>query len=287
MSDAFWIILILLLAGAANALVGCLLVLRRLSMLGDGISHSVLLGLVVAYLLVGSRDPLAMFVGAVTVGLLTAWGTNWLSRRIRVQHDASIGVVFTLFFAIAVILISAYAHRVHLDVEHVLYGEVAFAPFERLRLGGHDLGPQAIWILGGVLLVASAAIAAGFRAFQLLTFSGTLATLAGISVTFWHYLLMTLTSITAVASFQAVGAILVVALLVMPANTALRIARSLAGMMAWSVAFASTAVIGGYLLASHLDAAIAPAVVLIAGLQYFAVWALIPARPGPGLRSEE
>ncbi|MGC9457078.1 MAG: metal ABC transporter permease [Halothiobacillaceae bacterium] len=278
MSDTFWILLILWLAGAANALVGCLLVLRRLSMLADGISHSVLFGLVAAYLLVGSRDPLAMFAGAAIVGLFTAWTTNWLNRRMGVQQDASIGVVFTLFFAVGVILISAYAHRVHLDVEHVLYGEVAFAPFERLRIDGLDLGPQAVWILGAVLLASSALIATGLRAFKLLTFSGTMAAMAGISVTFWHYLLMTLTSVTAVASFQAVGAILVVALLVMPANTALRVARSLPGMMGWSVVFASTAVVSGYLLASMLDAAIAPAVVLVAGLQYLAVWAMTPTR---------
>ncbi|HHO70155.1 MAG TPA: metal ABC transporter permease [Halothiobacillus sp.] len=271
MSDTLWILAILLLTGTANALIGTLLVLRRMAMLSDAISHSVLFGLAVAYLIVGSRDPLAMFTGATVAGLFTAWLTDWLNRRGNVQHDASIGVVFTFLFALGVILVSAYAHRVHLDVEHVLYGEVAFAPFERLELGDVDLGPRAFWTLLVVALLNVGFMLIGFHRLQMLTFSTTLAATAGIAAGLWHYLIMTVTSLTAVASFEAVGAILVVALLVMPTNTAWLLAKSLRSMLWLAVSFAAVAVLIGYGIAAWLDAAIASAIAVTAGLLYFLV----------------
>lgn len=265
MQDTLWIIAIASLVGISCSLVGVFLVLRRMSMLGDAISHSVLFGLVAAFLLSESRSILVMLVGAGLVGLLTAWLTDYIHQRGRLQADAAIGVVFTTLFALGVILISAYAGQIDLDQECVLYGEIAFAPFDTLVLGDRDWGPRAFWALLLVTLGNLAFVLMGFRQLQAVAFSPAYAAAIGIQVPLWHYLLMTMTSLTTVASFDAVGAILVVAMLVVPANAAFLLARSLTGMILWACAIAVASAVGGYALAAWLDASIAAAIALVAG----------------------
>jgi manganese/zinc/iron transport system permease protein len=264
-SDGLWIIIIGCLVGISCSLVGVFLVLRKMSMLGDAISHSVLFGIVVAFIIAGSRAPFVMFLGAGLVGLLTAYLTSVLHHHGKLQEDASIGVTFTWLFAAGVILIAVFAGQVDLDQDCVLHGEIAFAPLDTITIGGIDAGPRSFWILLAVTLIDLGFIAVGYRSLKVVSFDPLLAGSLGISVTKWHYLLMVAVSLTTVASFESVGAILVVALLVVPANAAFLIAKSLPQMLVGAVFISIVSSIAGYYFAKEFDGSIAAAIALVAG----------------------
>lgn len=265
-----WIMATASLVAASSALVGVFLILRRQALIGDAISHSVLLGIVLAFLLTDSRSLPIMLTGAVIIGLLTAWLSDTLHRVSKLQSDASIGIIFTLFFAIGVILVSLYAGQIDLDQECVLYGEIAFVPFDTIVIGGMDtgleIGPRAFWGILVVFLIVCISIVIGFKRLQTIAFHPNLAVSLGINVVFWHYFLMTLISMTTVASFDAVGAILVVALLVIPASTAYLIANSLKSMLWIAIGFSQASVMIGYGLAFLLDSSISASIAVSAGL---------------------
>jgi len=266
MIDDIWILATASLVAISCSLVGVFLILRRMSLIGDAISHSVLLGIVLAYLISGGRSMLAMMIGATLIGLITAWLSNALHRLGNLQADASIGIIFTWFFAMGVILISLYAGQVDLDQECVLYGEIAFVPFDTLTWDGIDMGPRAFWMILTVFVINLILILLAFERFKLVAFHPVLAVSFGVSVTFWHYLLMTMVSLTTVASFDAVGAILVVALLVIPASSAYLVATSLKGMLWLAAAYAQTSVVLGYGVSVLLDSSIAASIAVMAGM---------------------
>lgn len=269
-----WILATASLVAASCALVGVFLVLRRQALMGDAISHSVLLGIVLAYLISGSNSLWIMLLGAVVIGLVTAWLSETLHTVSRLQSDASIGIVFTLFFSIGVILVSLYTGQIDLDQECVLYGEIAFVPFDTLVWGGLqgdtqtgiELGPRAFWLILLVFSIVLLSILFAFERLKTVTFHPSLAISLGISVTFWHYFLMTLVSMTTVASFDAVGAILVVALLIIPAASAYLLANSLKSMLWIAFAYSQVAVWLGYAIAIWLNSSISASIAVSAGL---------------------
>lgn len=280
MNEAAWIVLAGALAAGACAIVGCFLVLRRMAMLGDAISHAVLPGIALAFLITSSRDPLPMLAGAGALGLVTASLTDWLHRTGRVQQDAAIGVTFTWLFAIGVILISAFAGQVDLDQECVLYGEIAYVPLDHWLLGdGRSLGPRAIWVLGAVFVANAAWVTLAWKELRVCAFDPELATALGLPVVGMHVALMAATSITTVAAFESVGAILVVAMLVGPAATAYLLTDRLARMVPIAVLVGAMASALGYLLAHALDASIAGCMALAIGA-LFALAALFSPRHG-------
>ncbi|MCO6432275.1 MAG: metal ABC transporter permease [Deltaproteobacteria bacterium] len=261
-----WILIIASLVAISCASIGVFLVLRKMSMLGDAISHSVLFGIAAAFLLTSSRSTAVMLIGAGAVGLLTAYLASALNRYGKLQEDASIGVTFTWLFALGVILISAFADRVDLDQECVLYGEIAFAPLDTIEILGKDAGPRAVWMLGFVTLANLIFILMGYRNLKAISFDPVLASSLGINVALWHYLLMSFVSLTTVASFESVGAILVVAMLVVPANTAYLFARSLVGMLSWAIFLALLSAVTGFFLASYFEASISAAMAMMSGV---------------------
>lgn len=266
MINDIWILATASLVSSSCALVGVFLVLRRQSLLGDAISHSVLLGIVLSYLVMGGRSELAMMVGAVLMGLVTAWLAEWLQKHPLLKSDVSIGMVFTSFFALGVVLISLYVGQIDLDQECVLYGEIAFVPFDTVIWGEQSLGPRAFWLALAVFLVNLVVITVVFERYRLMAFHPALAVALGVAVPIWHTLLMTQVSLTTVASFDAVGAILVVALLVIPASSAYLVASSLRGMLLWALAYAQFSVLLGYGVAVWLDSAIAASIAVMAGV---------------------
>lgn len=267
--NSFWVILTGILAAGSCALVGCFLVLRRMAMLGDAISHAVLPGIAIAFLFSGSRAPLPMLVGAGALGVLTTFLIETLHRRGKLQQDASIGVTFTWLFALGVILISLYAGQVDLDQDCVLYGEIAYVPLDTWITGaGVSLGPRAVWTLGGLFALNLLFVTLGYKELKVTAFDPALATSLGISATIWHYLLMGMVSVTTVGSFESVGAILVVALLIAPASTAYLLTDRLNRMLIYAVAIGSVAAVGGYLLAVWLDGSIAGAIAVVAGGEF-------------------
>jgi manganese/zinc/iron transport system permease protein len=271
-----WIILAGALTAVACALVGSFLVLRRMAMLGDAISHAVLPGIVLAFLFTGSRSSPAILVGAGAVGVLTAFLVEFLHKKGRLQADASIGVTFTWLFALGVILVSALAGQVDLDQDCVLYGEIAYVPWDTWSWNGVDVGPRPVWLLFGLVLVMLAFVLLGWSRLKIVSFDPELAAAVGIPVGVWHYLLMGAVSMTTVASFEIVGAILVVAMLVAPAATAYLLTDRLGRMIALAAAFGVASAAGGYALATWLNASIAGAMGVVTGLFYFTALVFAP-----------
>ncbi|MFP4357840.1 MAG: metal ABC transporter permease [Puniceicoccaceae bacterium] len=219
-----WIVVAGALCAMAAAIPGAFLVLRGMSMMGDAISHAVLPGLAVAFLVTGSRASFGMFLGAVAVGVLTAVFTQWISHSGKVDRGASMGIVFTTLFAVGLLLIVRAADHVDLDPGCVLYGAIELTPLDvgwEVTLGGATIGvPRAVLVLGGVLLFNLAVVALFYKELKLTSFDPELATAMGINAGFMHYLLMALVAVTTVAAFEAVGSIIVIAMLVTPAAAA-------------------------------------------------------------------
>jgi len=277
--SGFWIVLTGALAAGSCALLGAFLVLRKMSLLGDALSHAILPGIAIAFLLSGSRSILPMFLGASVCGLLTTILVEAFHRKWRVQEDASIGIVFTAFFAMGVVLITAFAGQVDLDQECVLYGEIAYVPWDILDFDGISLGPRAVWILGVVSVINLLFVLLFYKELKISSFDPSLAITMGINATAVHYLLMGAVSFTTVASFESVGAILVVAMMIVPGATAYLWSDRLSLVLILSVLFGVFSAPLGYMLAAIWDSSIAGAMVVAAG-SFFVVSLIIAPNQG-------
>ncbi|GGH62215.1 manganese transport system membrane protein MntD [Paenibacillus silvae] len=271
----FWIILTAVLVSSACAILGCFLILRRMALVGDAISHAVLPGIAIAFLWSGSRDSLWMLLGATVFGLLTVFFIQSLQAG-GLSSDASIGIVFTALFAAGVILISLNAQHIDLDLDCVLFGEIAYVQWDTLTLWGMDVGPRAVWMLGITLLVILVVVGLFYKQFKLCAFDPALAAACGIPVVLFHYVLMGLVSMTSVASFESVGSILVVGMLIVPAAAAYLLTDQLGKMIVYAVLIGVASSVGGYLMAYVMDASIAGCMVAVAGILFVLALLLSP-----------
>lgn len=264
---AIYIILTASVISVSCGLLGSFLVLRKMAMLGDAISHAVLPGIVIAFLISGSRDNIPMLIGAALIGLITTILIELLHKKARLQEDAAIGVTFTWLFAIGVILISSYTGQVDLDQECVLYGEIAYVPLDQVVLGsGQMIGPRALYISGGVLILILLMLRVGYKGLVLTTFNDDFARAIGLRSTLWHFVFMGMVSLTTVVSFESVGAILVVALLIAPPAAAYLLTDSLRRMLLYSALIGIICSVSGYYLARAIDGSIAGAMATCAGI---------------------
>lgn len=272
----FWILLTGSLVASCCAILGCFLVLRRMSMIGDAISHSVLPGIVIAFMMSGSRESFVMLLGASVLGLITVFLIQ-LFQQSGVQSDASIGVVFTALFAIGVVLVSLNLKNVDIDLDCVLYGEISHVHWNTWEMYGMDMGPKAVWMLGITLFLIVAVIGLFYKQFKLCAFDPALAAAIGIPVALFHYLLMGLVSMATVSSFESVGAILVVGMLIIPASAAYLLTDRLGAMIFISVGIgiASTGI--GYGASIILDASIAGCMVCAAAVLFILAFLLSPS----------
>lgn len=278
MSPQLEVQLIAVVVAIACALPGVFLVLRQMAMVSDAISHAILPGIVVAFFLTESLNSPLLILAAAATGVLSVALIELLRRTNLVREDAAIGLVFPAMFSIGVILISRYAGNVHLDTDAVLLGELAFAPFQRLMLGGIDLGPKSLWTMGVILLVNIAFISLAFKELKLATLDAEHAAILGFSPALIHYGLMTAVSTTAVGAFDAVGSILVVALMIAPPAAAYILVDRLTSMLAASGIIGALTGVGGYWLARWLDASIAGSMAVTAGLLFGGVLLFAPQR---------
>ena len=244
-----WMIVIGALCAAAAALLGNFLVLRRMSLLGDAISHAVLPGLAAAFIFTGQRQGLVMFIGAAAVGVLTVLLTELARQYGRVDEGASIGIVFTGLFALGLVLISLdVAKRVDLDASCVLYGSLELSVLDHVEVVGCSV-PRVVIPLTIVCVLNAAFVLGLYRPLKVSTFDPQLAAAQGVKVGLIHYSLAAFVAITAVASFESVGNILVVAMFVVPPVTAWLLTDRLAVMIALSVAVGVISAILGHLSA--------------------------------------
>lgn len=249
------VFLVLLITGLAAALPGVFLVLRRQSMVTDAIAHSVLLGIVLAFFLTHDLGSPLLLVGASLFGVLTVWCVESLGRSGLIREDTTAGVVYPLFFSLAVILISTFARNVHLDTDMVLMGDVVFAPLDRLEIAGISL-PRSAVVMGAVFLVDLIFILIFFKELKLTTFDKAFAHVAGFSSGLLFYGLMTLVSFTSVAAFDAVGAILVISFFIAPAASACLVTRRLGRTLLVSLIYAAVNCSLGFFLAIQLNVSI-------------------------------
>ena len=243
-----WIVITGALCAMACALPGCFLVLRKMSMMGDAISHAVLPGLATAFLISGSRASLVMFIGAALVGVLTAVFTQWISRFGNVDRGAAMGIVFTTLFALGLVIIRQAAHKVDLDPSCVLYGAIELTPQDNIVMFGY-LVPRAALVAGSIFLLNLIIIIALFKEFRLSAFDSGLSDTLGFSSHFLHYLLMVMVAVTTVASFEAVGSVIVIAMLIVPAATALLLTHRLSLILILSCIFGAASALFGHLSA--------------------------------------
>ena len=268
--------LIASLVAVACAIPGTFLVLRKMAMISDAISHSILPGIVVGFFITHDlNSPLLIILAALT-GIITVVLVEYIQKTGLVKEDTAIGLVFPTLFSIGVIMIAKNANDVHLDIDAVLLGELAFAPFDRLIIGGTDVGPKALWIIGVILIVTLILLLAFFKELKVSTFDKGLATSLGFSPAIIHYGLMSVSSVTTVGAFDAVGAILVVALMITPAAAAYLLTKNLKKMLVLSVIFGIFSALFGYWVAHWLDASIAGSITTILGLLFLVVYLFAP-----------
>ncbi len=245
-----WIILAGALCAAAAALLGNFLVLRRMSLMGDAISHAVLPGLAAAFLLTGQRQGIFMFLGAAAVGVLTVLLTELARHYGRVDEGAAIGVVFTFLFALGLLMIVQAADRVDLDPGCVLYGQLELLAMEGnlVQVMGMQV-PRVVVTLACVLTLNAAFVIGLFRQLKVSTFDPQLAAAQGVPVGLLHYALAAFVAVTAVASFESVGNILVVAMFVVPPSAAWLLTDRLPVMVFLSVVIGVASAVVGHLSA--------------------------------------
>jgi manganese/zinc/iron transport system permease protein len=270
--------LIASLVAIACAIPGTFLVLRKMAMISDAISHAILPGIVLGFFITHDlNSPLLILLAALT-GVITVVLVEYIQKTGLVKEDTAIGLVFPALFSIGVILIAKNANDVHLDIDAVLLGELAFAPFDRFLMGTTDMGPKSLWVIGCILMITLTLLFLFFKELKLSTFDKGLATTLGFSPIILHYGLMTVSSVTIVGAFDAVGAVLVVALIISPAATAYLLTNDLKKMLLLSCFFGVFSAIVGYWLAHILDASIAGSMTTILGVLFLLVYLFAPTQ---------
>lgn len=260
-------LLILILTAVSCSIIGTFLVLRKLSMVSDAISHTVLLGIVLAFFITGDVSSPLLVVGAAFFGVITVFSIETLSNTGLVKNDDAVGIIFPLFFSLAVILISRFARNAHLDTDIVLMGEVILAPLNRMDIFGYSL-PKALVQMMLMLFLNTAFIIIFFKELKITTFDKEFASIIGFSSGLLFYALMTLSSLTAVVSFDAVGAILVVSFLITPSSAAYLVTKNLKSMLLLSCMYAVINSVLGYVTAMIFNVSMSGMTAMMAGITF-------------------
>jgi manganese/iron transport system permease protein len=241
MQNAFYIAL---LVGPPTALLSCFLVLKGWALMGDAVSHAILPGVVIAYII-----NIPLIIGAFVAGMICALLTGFLSSNSRVKEDTVMGVVFSGMFAVGIILFTAFPSDMHLD--HILFGNM-------LGIGATDLLTAGI-----IAFVTTIVLVSKWKDFLLHAFDPAQAQASGLPTAWLHYGLLTILSLTIVATLSSVGLILAVALLVTPGAIAFLLVRSFGKMLWVSVVVCTFSMLAGTYASFFIDSAPAPTIVLV------------------------
>ncbi len=265
-----WVIIAAgVLAAINGSLLGAYLLLQKNALVSDAISHAVLPGIVVAFIISGTKASGVLLLGAAASGIILTQLIFWLTRHAKMQQDAALGLGYTFMFALGLLLLSVYLRDVDIDAECVLFGEIAYVSIDTTQLGSTRV-PRAFLLLGPTLIGTLAALILGRKPLFLSTFNPDYSTAIGVNVGLWQNLLLILTSIFTVMSFELVGAILVVGFMIVPAATALLFAKNLKQMLLLGCLFGCVAVIMGYYIATALNVSITGSMVSCSGILFLA-----------------
>ncbi|MEL6105864.1 MAG: metal ABC transporter permease [Planctomycetota bacterium] len=266
----FWTLCIAVVTAVACSLCGTLLVVRREAFVSEGLSHAVLPGIVIAFVIFRDRGTPGLIAAAAASGMLMVWLVQLLCRSGRVDQDAALGIVFSSLFSFGVVLSNLELRNVHFHADCIIDGNLAAAPLKAFELGDAYLGPTAFVSMSVILLVLVAFLWVFFQPLKLAAFDSSLANLTGLRPgllqTFW----LTLVSVTAVAAFETAGTVLVVALMVTPAATANLFTHSLGRMFWVSAAIGAACSAAGVLLANWLRISPAGPIAVTLGVCFLA-----------------
>lgn len=273
------ILLIACLVSLITVLPGIFLVLQNIALMSDAITHAILPGIIMMFLLINNLDSPLLLFGASLAGMGSVFLTQFLIQTERIKKDAAIGLVFPLFFSIGVILITTtHARNTHVDSDMVLLGELAFAPFNRLVINSYDLGPSALWMLGCLAIITIFVIKVFFKEFTLVSFDGPFAQVIGFNPRNLYYLLMALTSSVAVGAFDSIGSIVTIALMIIPPSGALLLCTRIQPLVLVSISISFISSIYGYVLAHIIDASIAGSIAITNGTIFLIICILSPEK---------
>ncbi|WP_270371187.1 metal ABC transporter permease [Aerococcus urinaeequi] len=253
---------VVMITAVSCALLGVFLVLKNMAMVADALSHTVLLGIVLGYFIAGDLDSPILFVGAALFGVMTVYAIEYVVNKFAIQSDAATGLVFTLLFALAIILISKYARNVHLDVDVVLSGEVVFATLNTMEIFG-ILVPISFTRMFVMLVINLAFVAVTYQQLKVSIFDPVYAKSIGVAVGFLNLVLMTLVSITTVVAFDTVGAILVISLMVAPALCAHLLSKRLSIMLLVALLYGVINSVLGYYVAIYFNVSISGTIAFV------------------------
>ena len=271
------VILMGLLVCWASGMIGSFIVVRRMALMGDAISHGILPGVIIAFLAFGSLEVGPMLLGACLAGLACSFSIEWLQQNSPIKKDASMAIVFTSFFALGVTLINLQTGHLDLDTDCVLYGEIGLTPLApNIMLAGNNVGNRSLWVMGLICLIIVSLICLFYRQILVTSFDATLAHSIGLPVKSIHQFLMLLLALSTVASLESVGVILVVAMLVFPSVTASFFFSRLPSILVCTFPLGIAYTFGGFHLAYWLDCSIAAAMAITATACFTAALGLSP-----------
>lgn len=262
---ALMIVLTGALVGCASALVGTFLVLRGNSMLSDAIGHSIIFGIVIVWLLTRETAGPLQIIGAALTGVLTVYLTELLFSTKRVNYDAAIGLVFPVLFSVGVLLLNVYARDVHIDQHTVLLGEIGFVWLDTMPIGGYDV-PNALVFMTLMTVINLLFVTLFYKELKITTFDPGLAAALGFVPGIIFYALLFLVSATAVAAFDAVGAVLFIAFVIVPPSAAYLLTDRLWLMLVYGSLIAIASSISGYFVAVALNVSIGGMMAVMTGV---------------------
>jgi manganese/zinc/iron transport system permease protein len=272
-----WLLLTAVLAALTCAVPGVWLVIRHNGMISDAVSHAALPGIVLAYLAGGHNHPPLLMLGAAFAGLLVVFLIETLQRTRLIHADAAIGVVFPALFSVGIVLIAN--HQLPLSDRSVLTGDLAMTVLNRLEWGGTDLGPRAVWLLTGLLMLNGLFVWLLFKELNLSAFDSRLAAALGFRPGLLHYAHMALVALTCVGVFEVTGSVLVIALMVVPASSARLLANRTGPVAGLAVLLALLSALMGYALAAWADVSPSGGMSVCSGLLFLLIWLFRPYLP--------
>ncbi len=253
-----------ILVAVTCGVLGCFVVLRRMALIGDALSHAILPGVVITYMVTGDTQPVPLLIGAMIAGLLASVLINLVSRHSRTKEDSSIGIVFTAMFAAGILLTGSLPRGTHFDLKCFLFGDA-------LQVGTADLVTMAV--ISAIVLTLITAL---YHRLKLVSFDPLVAAAMGVSVGAMHYLLMGMLSATVVAGLKSTGVVLVVAMVITPASAAYQLTNRFAVMLWLSALFGAVSAAVGMSVAFVFNASTGPAMVLVATAIFAASMLLSP-----------
>lgn len=258
------LILNVLIVAIPASILGVLLIHRKAIMVADAISHSVLPGIVIAYLLLPERNDLGLFIGAIICGLVTTLLIDFLNKRLHLTFDVSIGVLFPVLFSIGILLLAKFAGvNSDIDLDCVLFGDLETTVLETVEWKNRLFGTEFFYRLLPVMIVLIIFVILGFRSWQAWLFNSYFLSVKGFKVEFMQLVLMLLLSVFSVVSFEGVGVVMVLGLLVLPAATSCLFVKNLKANFIYSACIGIVSSIVGVLVGVYLDISIAPCVTLV------------------------